>query len=50
MLLPPVFLGLDLGKDLIISGAIFLLSTHPDVVPSSLMSLELQCALASSAT
>ena len=46
MLLPPVFLGPVLGKNLIISEDIFLRSIHPDVVPSSLMSLELQCALA----
>jgi hypothetical protein len=50
MHLPPVLLGPDLGKCLIITGDIFLLSVHPDVVPSSLMSLELQCALAGSVT
>jgi hypothetical protein len=50
MLLLPVFLGPALGNYLIISGDIFLLSIHPEVFPSSLMSLELQIALTGSAT
>jgi len=50
MLILPLSLSPALGKYLIISGDIFLLSVHPDVVPSFLMFLELQIALAGSAT